>query len=76
MPCESARKLRVDVAAALAASVTLVGLSEDVAPLGETINESDTGPVKLLRLVRVTVDVVEMPACTVSEDGETETLKS
>ncbi len=70
------RKLRIDVAAPFAVSVTLVGFKEDVAPLGETTNESDTVPTKLLTLETVIVEVVEEPANTVKAEDGTETLKS
>ncbi len=76
MPCVEERKLIIDVATPLAVRVTLVGLKEDVAPLGETIMKSDTVPVKLLMLETEIVEVVEEPANIVRAEVETETLKS
>ena len=55
---------------------TLVELNERLRPLGEPAAERATVPAKLLRLVRVTVDVEEDPALILSEDGFAEMLKS
>ena len=55
---------------------TLVGLSERLRPAGEPAEERVTVPAKLLRLVRVIVEVAVDPGATVSEDGVAEILKS
>ena len=55
---------------------TPVELSERVSPLGEPAADRATVPAKLLRLVRVIVEVEEDPALMLSEDGFAEMLKS
>jgi hypothetical protein len=55
---------------------TPVELSERVSPLGELVADRATVPAKLLRLVRVIVEVEEDPALMLSEDGFAEMLKS
>lgn len=55
---------------------TPVELSERVSPLGEPVADRATVPAKLLRLVRVIVEVEEDPALMLSEDGFAEMLKS
>ncbi len=56
--------------------MALVGFSDAVSPAGETDDDSDTGPEKLLRLVRVIEDVPDEPDCNVRVDGLPEMLKS
>jgi hypothetical protein len=55
---------------------TPVELSERVSPLGEPVADRATVPAKLLRLVRVIVEVEDDPALMPSEDGFAEMLKS
>jgi hypothetical protein len=55
---------------------TLDGFSERLSPLGELVADRMTVPVKLLRLVRVIVEVEEDPAFMLSEDGFAVRLKS
>jgi hypothetical protein len=66
----------MDVTTPLAVRVTLVGFKETVGPVGETTTDNDTVPVKLLTLDTVMVEVVEEPADTDRENGETEVVKS
>ena len=49
--------------------VTLVGLKMHVRPAGETELARWTTPAKPLTLVRVTVDVPELPISTVNDNG-------
>ncbi len=56
--------------------MTLVGFSDAVSPDGETDDESDTVPEKLLRLVRVIEDEPDEPEGKVRVDGLPEMLKS
>ncbi len=55
---------------------TLVGLTEAVKPEGVTDVERLIVPVKPARLLRVMVEVPELPACTVIVLGLDETVKS
>ena len=55
---------------------TLVELNERLSPLGEPVADRVTVPAKLLRLVRVIVEVEEDPALMLSDDGFAEMLKS
>ena len=55
---------------------TLDGLRERLSPLGELVADRTTVPAKLLRLVRVIVEVEEDPAFMLSEDGFAVMLKS
>jgi hypothetical protein len=55
---------------------TLDGLRERLSPLGELVADRMTVPAKLLRLVRVIVEVEEDPAFMLSEDGFAVMLKS
>jgi hypothetical protein len=55
---------------------TLVEPNERLSPLGEPVADRANVPAKLLRLVRVTVDVEEDPVLMLIEDGFAEMLKS
>ena len=55
---------------------TLAGLSERLRPAGEPAEDRVTVPAKLLRLVRVIVEVAVDPELTLSEAGLAEILKS
>jgi len=55
---------------------TLAGLTEAVRPEGVTDVERPIVPVKPARLFRVTVEVPELPACTVRVLGLDEIVKS
>jgi len=55
---------------------TLDGLSERPSPLGELVADRLTVPAKLLRLVRVIVEVEDDPGFMLSEDGLAVMLKS
>jgi len=55
--------------------VTLVGLRDGVRPVGETVAERETVPLKLLRLVIETEEVPGEPAWTVTLVGLADTPK-
>ena len=62
--------MRVEVAAPSGGSVAIIGLSDAVAPAGETLLLRLTVPEKPLKLVRVMVDVADdPPGRTVRLDG-------
>ena len=59
-----------------AARLTLVGLRERVRPAGEPVPDRVTVPTKLLRLVRVIVEVAVEPVFKLTELGLADRLKS
>ncbi len=75
MPIVEELNVRVEVAVPPAPSVRLFRLKEAVAPAG-AVGTSETVPEKLLRLVRVMVDVPEVVTRIVWEVGLAEMLKS
>ena len=64
------------VAVALAAGVTLVGVSVQVEPGGAPVQVASTAALKPFTEVTVTVKLALAPAVTVEEAGATETAKS
>jgi hypothetical protein len=68
--------VRVDVPLPPEVRVTLVGLTETVGPFGETDGDSVIVPTKAPRLVRVIVEVPDVPGEIESEDGLDEIEKS
>ncbi len=66
----------MDVPVPPADRATFAGVSERLRPAGDPDAESVTVPAKLLRLVRVIVDVEEERPIMLSEDGLAVMLKS
>ena len=64
------------VAVALAAGVTLVGVSVQVEAGGAPVQAAVTAALKPVMEVMVTVKLAVAPAVTLEEAGETETVKS
>ena len=59
-----------------AETVTLLGFTETVGPLGEMVGERVIVPAKAPMLVRVIVEVLEAPCVIENDDGLDEILKS
>lgn len=64
------------VAVALAAGVTLVGVSVQVEAGGAPVQAAETTELKPVSEVTVTVKLAVAPAVTVEEAGDTDTAKS
>ena len=67
--------VKVEVAVPPLDTLRLVGLSEAVSPVGETLAERETVPEKPYRLVTVTVEVLAMPDFAAGLAGLVDTLK-
>ena len=67
--------VKVEVAVPPLDKLRLVGLSEAVSPVGETLVERETVPEKPYRLVTVTVEVRAVPVFVARLAGLADTLK-
>ncbi len=67
--------VKVEVAVPPLDTVTLVGLSEAVSPVGETLTARETVPENPYRLVTVTVEVLGVPDFVVRLVEFEDTLK-
>ncbi len=76
VPGVEEKAVRVDDADPPDERVTLVGLTVDVKPEGETVDESDTVPEKVFKLARLMVAVAEEPDWSVRLEELLEILKS
>jgi hypothetical protein len=68
--------LRVELPPLFAVKLTIVGFRLADGPEGVTLFDRLTVPEKLLRLVRLMVDVAEEPCGRLREDGFAERVKS
>jgi hypothetical protein len=68
--------LRVELPPLFAVKLTIVGFRLADGPEGITLSDRLTVPEKLLRLVRLMVDVAEEPCGRLREDGFADSTKS
>ena len=68
--------LNVDVPLLPAETVTVLGFTAKVGPLGEMVGERVTVPAKAPRLMTVIVEVLEAPRAIENEEGLDEIEKS